>query len=174
VVDGVTAAYAGIGSRKTPQAICVLMADLAADLARAGWTLRSGGASGADTAFETGAAIAAVAAARVEVWRPQDATPEAHDLAARFHPAWSQLTPFVRSLHARNGHQIMGRDLDDPVRFVVCWTPDGANGARAPTATTGGTGQAIRIARHEGIPVFNLRHDTERVLAAVRCFAELV
>lgn len=39
--------YAGIGSRKTPQVVCEVMARLAGRLGQAGWTLRSGRAEGA-------------------------------------------------------------------------------------------------------------------------------
>ena len=45
---------------------------------------------------------------------------------------------------------MLGDDLDQPVSFVVCWTPGGE--------VTGGTGQALRIAADPqyNIPVFNL------------------
>lgn len=48
-------AYAGVGSRETPHEILALMTDVAKILGQHGWTLRSGGARGADTAFEDGA-----------------------------------------------------------------------------------------------------------------------
>ncbi len=164
-------AYAGIGSRKTPQPILDIMSNLARDLSRAGWTLRSGGAAGADTAFEGGALCHDGPASEIY----QHATPAAYALAEQFHPAWSRLSPLVQRLHARNGHQILGRDLDDPVRFVVCWTPDGADSTKAPTKASGGTGQAIRIARHHRIPVFNLldRYPWQ-VANAVLTYAEIV
>jgi len=50
--------YAGIGSRKTPPDILALMEACAYKLARYGWNLRSGGAPGADQAFERGVAQA--------------------------------------------------------------------------------------------------------------------
>ena len=43
---------------------------------------------------------------------------------------------------------ILGNSLDNPVKFVVCWTSNGKD--------KGGTGLAIRLARHHGIRVFNL------------------
>ncbi len=46
--------YAGIGSRKTPPEMMSLMTDLAARLEEQGWILRSGGAIGADSAFQLG------------------------------------------------------------------------------------------------------------------------
>jgi hypothetical protein len=55
--------YTGVGSRSTPGDITALMRELAVALGRSGWTLRSGGAEGADQAFEAGAV-------RVESYRP--------------------------------------------------------------------------------------------------------
>jgi predicted Rossmann fold nucleotide-binding protein DprA/Smf involved in DNA uptake len=46
--------YSGIGSRRTPENIQELMVKLGHYLAGRGWVLRSGGAEGADTAFEKG------------------------------------------------------------------------------------------------------------------------
>jgi hypothetical protein len=75
-------------------------------------------------------------------------------MAAEHHPAWDRLGRGPRALHARNCHQILGRDLNDPASFVVCWTPDGAT--TQPGPATGGTGQALRIAASHSIQVFNL------------------
>jgi hypothetical protein len=47
--------YAGIGSRQTPPDILAQMTRYAKRLQELGWVLRSGGAHGADTAFEHGA-----------------------------------------------------------------------------------------------------------------------
>jgi hypothetical protein len=140
-------AYAGIGSRQTPPQMLELMAELARTLATRGYTLRSGHAPGADQAFEFGAHT------RAEVYLPWPKfertvrceadylrgapSAEALQLAAQHHPAWDRLKPGARSLHARNCHQILGRDLDDPVSFVVCWTQDGATSNPGPS--TGGT-----------------------------------
>ena len=69
-------------------------------------------------------------------------------IAAAFHPAWSILTDTVKCLIARNGPQVIGMDGDPPSDMIICWTPNGK--------ASGGTGQAIRIAKHQHIPVFNL------------------
>lgn len=149
--------YAGVGSRSTPPDICTLMTDIAAKLSDLGWILRSGHADGADLAFERGALTNA------EIYLPSahfnskyqvlsqiylSPTSEALALAARFHPAWTRCSEFARLAHARNMHQILGYELDSPVRFVICWTSDGQD--------SGGTGQALRLARSRMIPVFNL------------------
>jgi hypothetical protein len=48
----------------------------------------------------------------------------------------------------RNSFQVLGPDLQSPVSFVVCWTTGGK--------ISGGTGQALRIAKDLSIPIFNL------------------
>ncbi len=143
--------YAGIGSRKTPNDILELMEVAARKLRDIGFVLRSGAADGADQAFERGAAGVA------EIYLPWSGfkgsrssrwtiTPEALQLAADHHPAWNRCTPAARKLHARNGYQVLGQDLNTPSSFVLCWH-DG----------TGGTMQAVRIAESHEIKVFNLR-----------------
>lgn len=156
--------YAGIGARRTPVHVRVVMEALAMKLARDGWTVRSGGAAGADKAFEGGAA--AVDPELVETYRtdggwsaladltPGGPTPDAYELAASVHPAWSRCSDRAKALHARNCHEILGPNLDDPVSFVVCWTRDGSLDGRGRRA--GGTGQALRLASRHSVPVFNL------------------
>lgn len=139
--------YAGIGSRETPTEILDLMKSLAQFLS-ADFTLRSGGAKGADLAFEAGAASK-------EIFLAADATPAAMETVAKYHPAFQWLTPSTQKLMARNAMQVLGADLHTPVEFVLCWTPDGATSTTS--AATGGTGQAIRIANAHGIPVWNLK-----------------
>jgi hypothetical protein len=146
--------YAGVGSRKTPADILLAMQDVAYSLALLGWTLRSGGAIGADKAFEAGCNEAK---GSKEIFYADDATPEAFEIAAKTHPMWHQLSPFARKLHARNSFQILGKKLDSPSCFVLCWTPDGSNGTTIPTTLqSGGTGQAIRLASKYYIPVINM------------------
>lgn len=155
-------AYAGIGSRMTPEPILALMQDIGAALARQGWVLRSGAAPGADTAFEAGCDLAG---GTKEVFLPwerfqnreltggvqllaPDIVLAAATLAGQAHPRWQFLRRPVKALHTRNVAQILGPRLDDPVTFVVCFTVDGAGG--------GGTGQALRIAAQRGIKIFDL------------------
>lgn len=124
-----------------------------------GYTLRTGHAPGADQAFELGAGTMAeiyLPWPRFEADTPlcigakvyYKPKPSAFNIAGSFHPAWHRVTHGGRLLHARNAHQILGWDLKTPVEFVVCWTPSGKGG--------GGTNQAIRIAKHYDIPVYDL------------------
>jgi len=136
--------YAGVGSRRTPEE------RIGRRLAELGWTLRTGGAEGADQAFERGARAGGGA---VEIFLPwpgfsgykngrlERPGAEAIRVASSLHPAWE--------LIARNSHQVLGAGMDDPVAVVICWTPDGAE--------AGGTGQAIRPASRLGVPVVNLK-----------------
>ena len=146
--------YSGVGSRKTPPTIQDTMRRIAESLSGQGFTLRSGGADGADSAFEDGAGPAKEI---LVPWpnfngRSHGITPpnpeHAMALAARHHPGWRNCGQAARTIHARNVCIVLGPDLATPSEFVICWTPD----ARA----SGGTGQAVRVARAYGIPVIFL------------------
>lgn len=153
--------YAGIGSRETPAEVLVRMREYAIFLARRGWLLRSGAAPRADTSFEDGCDYAG---GRKEIFLPWSRfngsdsplfppTRAAFDLASEIHPNWSGLVLGWKKLHARNCHEVLGADLDDPVAFVLCWTPGGD--------ARGGTATAMRLAHRRNIPVFNF-WDEER------------
>jgi len=157
--------YTGVGSRETPARVLEQMSSLAAALAQAGFTLRSGGAEGADAAFEQGARTVAGAHMQIYLpWRGFNGNPSplytverrALDVARRVHPAWHRLSPAARKLHARNCYQVLGLSFDVPSQFVVCWTSDGCESACTRSVKTGGTGTAIELAERHGVPVFNL------------------
>lgn len=156
--------YAGIGSRKTPDTVLEVMQNIGHELARFNWVLRSGGAVGADSAFENGCDLLH---GQKQVFIPwagfngrkfrdgavipfatMDLQERAERIAASFHPAWHKCSSGAKSLHMRNVAQVLGPDLETPSSLVVCWTPEGK--------LVGGTAQAIRIAEAHGIPVFNL------------------
>lgn len=157
-------AYAGVGSRETPLEVLESMQEIAVYLDKAGMVLRSGGADGADLAFER-----KVPAMHKEIFLPWKSfnnnasnlfyvPPEAFTLAERYHPGWKYLKQGAQKLMARNVQQILGQLLDSPSKFVICWTQDGADGVNIKTSSkTGGTGQSIRIAADHGIPVYNLK-----------------
>lgn len=145
--------YTGIGSRNTPKEICEMMTRMAVALRSQGYTLRSGGADGADLAFEAGAGD------RKDIFIPWKGfngstshlfppTHEAMQLAARYHPAWDFLKYPTKLIMGRNSHQVLGPTLDLPSDFIFCWTREASG--------EGGTGQALRIAKDYHIPVFDL------------------
>lgn len=139
--------YSGIGSRKTPPEILSMMTQIAAKLHSMGYHLRTGDAWGADEAFRNGTS-------NLEVFGPQDATPQAIDFTSAFHPAWKKLNEYERKLHGRNAQIILGRDLDLPSDFVICWTLNGE--------FKGGTGQGLRISNKMNVPIFNLALEASR------------
>ncbi|QSL98935.1 putative DNA processing protein [Enterobacter phage EC151] len=164
--------YAGIGSRKTPTECCHAMARLAGRLGEAGWTLRSGRALGADSAFESGAravrgsceiylpnkhnymTMAQIAREHPELWDHTRYIDEVEGsvlgckiIARLLHPNGKNLDPYALELHARNTYQIIGQNLNSPVQFVACWTEGGRG--------EGGTGQALRLAKMLNIPIID-------------------
>jgi hypothetical protein len=169
--------YAGIGSRQITPKIQYEMTKLAIELSHMGYTLRSGNATGSDQAFASGAT-------KAQIWLPwrdfekefQDEhpdhgyrlvgdeccpgepDPEAWDSVEKFHPNYKNMVKlkgtaqeqkyykFMRFM-SRNYRQVRGWGEPDS-EFVVCWTEDGLD--------KGGTAQALRIARHFDIPIFNM------------------
>ncbi len=151
--------YAGIGSRTTPPAVLDTMETIAKAMARHGWTLRSGAAAGADSAFEAGARQRG---GPREIWLPwpgfnghgsphvgRNSGPN-RDRARQCHPAWHALSDAAQKLMVRNVHQILGPEpgQSPAADLVLCWTPGGSG--------RGGTGMAIRLAERHGIPVVDL------------------
>lgn len=161
MVGAVMVKYAGIGSRETPDHVLDIMFKIGKSFASKGLLLRSGGAEGADIAFEKGCDMAK---GQKEIFYPtnnkgvivsEDVMQEAIILAGQVHPAWHRCSDYVQRLHARNCMQILGKDLKTPADFVVCWTKDGG--------PTGGTGQAIRLAMSKQIPIYNLYNEKDLV-----------
>ncbi len=158
--------YTGVGSRKTPTRIKMRMHTMSRALARNGFTLRSGGAAGADRAFQRG--CDAENGAR-EIFLPwegfRDHSSDEHgiyvptmfdeavnvrafEIASEVHPAWDRCSPRSAVLHSRNVFQVLGPNLNLPTMFVICWTEGGA--------LKGGTRTAIMLAVKHAIPVYNL------------------
>ena len=153
--------YAGIGSRETPEEVSKnVIIPFAEYLAKKDWILRSGGAEGADSAFEEGCDLAK---GKKEIFLPwpgfngNKSTFSQIPLAAFKTAAfvwqkrgrqWESTKPAVQKFMARNAMQILGINMIVPVDFVVCWTPGGK--------LTGGTAQALKHASILGIPIFNI------------------
>lgn len=160
--------YAGIGSRKTPQDIMVLEAQIATKLDSLGFILRSGGAEGSDKAFERGSTnylsyradhyVVVVNNNPAKLPYSDWALNEARSIAKSLHPAWDKCNEYTRKLHTRNTFQILGLQLNSPVEFVVCWTPAGEVKESDLSIRTGGTATALRLAFQRNIPVYNLAY----------------
>lgn len=134
--------YTGVGSRETPEDVLQQMRDLSVYLDEKGYALRSGGAVGADQAFEHGAS-------GPFIYTADGYIPEWTNVFTDFfHPAPERLKPFARRLMNRNAMQVLGAEGNVKSDFLVCWTKGGGY--------VGGTAQAIRIAEYYNIPVYNL------------------
>ncbi len=168
--------FAGIGARKTPDNILETMSDISRKLTSFGFILRSGHAEGADWAFER-------SALKANIYLPwpsfNEATlpyvdghtyecvdtfdKEAHESVYKFHPTAKYSAKFasIGRLMARNYRQVIGNNEPNS-EFVICWTKNGKD--------DGGTGQAIRIANHFKIPVYNLfnKEDLDKVYEIIK------
>ena len=172
-------AYAGVGSRRTPPNILDAMADIAQTLGDASAALSTGGANGADKAFETGALRTDAPITVHTPWPgyngyrpgrdPETDIDVVHpkstdtiggasyaDIAREHHPYWSRCTRGVRALFVRNVSILAGALDDDggtlPIRAVIAYTPNGLPVGRE----AGGAGHTLRTAAALGIPFVNL------------------
>lgn len=138
-----------------------------------GWMLRSGGATGADTAFHQGVLKSSrypeilpeiylswsgmggmypdpsqglIDSQRNHLW--QTAT----EIALQARGSFNGLGRGGIAHHTRNVFQVLGSDLRTPSRMLVCWArPIGRRGNVA-----GGTNTAVQIALKYNVPVRNL------------------
>lgn len=173
--------YTGIGSRNVPEDIGYLIADIAINLSNIGYRLRSGGADGCDSWFQQGAER------RQDIVYPDmdiyiawngfnnlrdngntihcpsgwDNWKEAEKIASEIHPNWNACSRGAKALHTRNVYQVLGKDLDNPSSFLICFAPSMGDSVQ------GGTRTAWEIARLFGVPCFNLDNfnDRERIKA---------
>jgi hypothetical protein len=158
-------AYAGIGSRNITDRERNLLMKIAKELSKK-YILYSGNADGADIAFQEGSNGKCVVFVpwfyfnrekydhEKAIFIDPDITQENDESVQEFHPNADRLKPGARAMMRRNYHQVMGYEPHKlpKVKFVVCCadtTPDGG--------VKGGTGQAVRIAKSQGIPVINIR-----------------
>ena len=165
--------YTGIGARSTPDHILSEMALLAVALDRKGLKLRSGGATGADSAFLN----AIEHTGNHEIYLPWDNFNglNSHDgthvcasnldnfekakyIASMYHPNWSRLKDSAKTLHGRNAYQVLGFNLDDPSQVLVCYAEQ-----VSMSQVKGGTNTAVQIAKAHGIPVYNLFHERDLI-----------
>lgn len=159
--------YAGVGSRETPDEIMDLMTDIASILEQKGYILRSGGADGADIAFENGVddpnnmqillpyeGFNGAYSSNVGYYHIDDITNPDYVAAynsLKHHPKGYKLSSGSKRMMIRNYFQVHGINNQPSSLFNICWTPNGA--------TVGGTAQSIRLCNLANIPVYNLAVD---------------
>lgn len=147
--------YTGVGSRSTPENILNDMTEIASILEQQGYILRSGGADGADSAFEKGVKDPLNKEIYLPWWNFNNnhskmwgVCDRAMEAARLIHPAFIHLSDGGKKLHARNIYQVLGKTMSSPSDFLICWTPEGK--------LSGGTRTAIKLAELRDIPVYNL------------------
>ena len=143
--------YAGIGNRNVSDHILKTCKDVSNALSLLGYTCRSGGAIGCDSAFSSGSVSNKISL-------PSNDIPDlAFTIASRYHPYWISLKQYTRKLMARNSLIILDKDLKTPVDFVICYTHDGCETCdEYLNGKISGTGLAIAIADSYNIPVINI------------------
>lgn len=150
--------YAGIGHRGTPEKVRDMMTNIGSQLCKMGFILRSGNAIGADQAWEE-----QVPKKMKEIFlagkKPScthgvvpDFIQEQWDFVVKHYHGgstpFSRQPPYVQYLFCRNLNILYGKDLDDPVDFVVYWH-EGEH-------CDGGTGHTVSMAKELEIPCFNI------------------
>lgn len=161
----------GIGSRDIDAIQFEICQNLATVLANKGWHLRSGGARGADSAWELGFS----GSDRKTIYLPErnfngrgnapcfkvpsefgDLWFEAQEIASRLHTRFDELDEFSRNAHTRNVFQVLGDDLKSKADLVVACAPP-----RGRTVK-GGTATAFNLAKGLRITTFNLWEPQDR------------
>jgi hypothetical protein len=148
--------YTGVGSRSTPTEVLQLMTYTAKILDKLDYTLRSGGASGADCAFERGSnkhAIYSISRNHTPVSGKASIIPDLEpyrqlvlECCLHYKNIRNQN---IKDLHTRNICQVIGHIPSEIIKsdFLLCYTYSGE--------CIGGTATAIRCAERFDIPVFN-------------------
>lgn len=164
-----------IGHRDAPRAVCQTLYEYCIRFLSLGLAGRSGGADGADSAL-TQAVFDYFYDDKpngCEIYLPRsffnglstntpgwggallDATSldnykDALKIASEVHPNWKACKPYVRSLHARNVYEVLGKDLATPSKGVLLYAKPTQSGVK------GGTNTAFQLAKRHNIPTFNL------------------
>jgi hypothetical protein len=176
--------YGGVGSRETPDPILLLFARIGRTLCDQGFGLSSGDAIGADYAFYVGARLSENFAnvpqriflsrngfqgryedrskGFIDASRNEAHWQQAMGIAEQARGGFYNLTPGGIALHTRNVFQIMGEQLDEPVRAVYLYaTPH-------PTQdkVSGGTNTAYKIAKQCNIErIYNFAYESVQTKA---------
>ena len=173
-----------IGWRKTPPDMQDMMFKMGYVMAQKGNFFRYGGASGPDLAFQNGAerfcrdsnlspsyyqrvylphngfnGLKENAGRGIIDFQRTANYNKAISIARKFYRtrATSGWPDWMQNLMGRNTYQILGEDLQTLSSCVICYTKDGSLDGRSKTS--GGTGQALRIARFHNVPIFNLQRE---------------
>lgn len=159
----------GTGDREPPPEMERVVLRLVAALAKRGYGVRTGNAVGMDAFFR---AAAAASGAPIQVFHAGRHSPLAgaiglmsrsDDVIARckqyvyeMHPRGRRLKPEHLKQHAQHALKVLGPELAEPSRVIVCWAGQSTFKDARLFEVKGETREAVRIAHAEGIPAYNL------------------
>lgn len=183
--------YTGVGSRNLTPSQLSLLEEIGKVMASKGFTLRSGGADGADIAFQKGAC--SVNPTKTEIWIPwktfnnlplsQESLSQANYVTISqeqtekagqwlcdtgIMPWWSNCKQSVQKLHSRNVHQVVGRGKDEETSSGNCSSATlskvciYAAEEDEKGNVKGGTRTAVMASRFLNIPTYNILIDEQR------------
>lgn len=66
---------------------------------------------------------------------------------------WKPMSQGAKKLHTRNIYQVLGKDLDTPSRFILCY---GESEKKGSPIAKGGTRSACVLGQQYGVEIFNL------------------
>ncbi len=155
--------YVGIGNPDTPYTVQTQITNLAKKLEEMGYTLRSDGGQGGSEAFIKGASSLLEVIIPWKKFNGQDSAffktlPEAHEIIRKFAPSFDSMKESVQKILASKAHLVLGPDLTQPAKFVVCWSGDGLEDGKKRSAKSGYIGTPVSLATSNDIPVFNLKN----------------
>lgn len=156
-------AYVGIGNPDTPYTVQNQISGLASKLEDLGFTLRSDGGQGGSEAFLRSVKELKEIIIPWKKFNGQESKfcknkPEAVDIVRKFAPSFDTLKESVQAIIASKAHLVLGPDLLQPAKFLVCWSSDGIEDGKKRTAKTGYVGTPLSIAGAYDIPIFNLKN----------------
>ncbi len=157
--------YTGIGSKGIPYEALISMTRVAEDLAKMGYTLRTGRSDcPAERAFRMGVEnhckrFPSKNELKTDYYSYDDIIPYAINIAKMYIGDWGTLSPRLKNYYAISVMLVFGQDLINPSKFLICWTGNGAESAAHVNRRTGPAGLCIKIARNCEIPVINLKRE---------------
>lgn len=162
--------YAGIGSRDITDKEASLILAISSKLSEK-YIVYSGNAPGSDITFQLGSEGKCVIYLPWSGFNKEEYDPLrsiAHfdvgntdigrEYAAKYHPCYGQLKEGGKRLMCRNTHQVLGFKEYPRAEFVVFCANEVAG------EVSGGTAQAVKIARDIGVPTFNIRYNGSKQL----------
>lgn len=168
-----TKIVAGIGTRYPPDndpELNETMRIFCYFAVKMGWHLRSGGAIGMDSWFESlwnsnkeifiakeriGKKVHGVDGANFVTGMQEQS---AFNIMKQIHPIGARLKGIAKAMHTRNVFQILGEDLLSPADLIVYYAKYDSDGVEI----TGGTRTAVVLGKQRGIMEFNLILPDER------------